>query len=317
MRHIDVFNGDADGICALHQLRLAEPADAELVTGFKRDIELVCRVNARPEDRVTILDVSLERNRQALLELLGQGAQVRYFDHHSARDVPAHRALEAVIDDSPEVCTSILIDRHLRGQFRIWAIVGAFGDGLGASASRLASTLRLSLEQEEALRNIGESLNYNAYGESESDVLLSPLDLYRLVRRYEDPFRLLHEEPLLQNLADRRNLELRQALSVQAYKASSTWDAYLLPEEPWSRRVSGTFANHLAALHPDRAHAVLTRNARGGYRVSVRTPRQWDSSAAEICGRFATGGGRRHAAGINHLEPARLDEFLTALDQSQ
>ena len=35
----DVFNGDADGICALHQLRLHAPADTQLVTGVERDVE--------------------------------------------------------------------------------------------------------------------------------------------------------------------------------------------------------------------------------------------------------------------------------------
>ena len=30
---IDVFNGDADGICALQQIRLAEPGESVLVTG--------------------------------------------------------------------------------------------------------------------------------------------------------------------------------------------------------------------------------------------------------------------------------------------
>ncbi len=37
----DIFNGDADGICALLQLRKAEPRDAQLVTGVKRDINLL------------------------------------------------------------------------------------------------------------------------------------------------------------------------------------------------------------------------------------------------------------------------------------
>ena len=37
----DIFNGDADGIIALLQLRLADPIGAELVTGVKRDIKLV------------------------------------------------------------------------------------------------------------------------------------------------------------------------------------------------------------------------------------------------------------------------------------
>jgi hypothetical protein len=36
MRYHDVFNGDADGICALHQLRLADPLDSILVTGLNR-----------------------------------------------------------------------------------------------------------------------------------------------------------------------------------------------------------------------------------------------------------------------------------------
>jgi len=41
----DVFNGDADGICALIQLRRADPKpDATLITGVKRDIELLERV---------------------------------------------------------------------------------------------------------------------------------------------------------------------------------------------------------------------------------------------------------------------------------
>lgn len=32
MINIDIFNGDADGICALIQLRLAEPLDTRLIT---------------------------------------------------------------------------------------------------------------------------------------------------------------------------------------------------------------------------------------------------------------------------------------------
>lgn len=43
-KYYDIFNGDADGICALHQLRLAEPREATLVTGVKRDIRLLEQV---------------------------------------------------------------------------------------------------------------------------------------------------------------------------------------------------------------------------------------------------------------------------------
>ena len=70
MAFFDVFNGDADGICALQQLRLAEPCEATLVTGVKRDIALLGRVRAGPGDEVTVLDISLDKNRDALLGLL-------------------------------------------------------------------------------------------------------------------------------------------------------------------------------------------------------------------------------------------------------
>lgn len=56
--NFDVFNGDADGICALHQLRLNEPLDSELITGVKRDIELLNRVSVKSGDNVVVLDVS-------------------------------------------------------------------------------------------------------------------------------------------------------------------------------------------------------------------------------------------------------------------
>lgn len=56
MPHVDVFNGDADGICALHQLRLAEPRAATLVTGPKRDIALLRRAAQTVCTSVTVLD---------------------------------------------------------------------------------------------------------------------------------------------------------------------------------------------------------------------------------------------------------------------
>ena len=37
-QRIDVCNGDADGLCAVLQWRLADPQPARLVTGLKRDI---------------------------------------------------------------------------------------------------------------------------------------------------------------------------------------------------------------------------------------------------------------------------------------
>lgn len=90
MAHFDVFNGDADDMCALHQIRLAHPMPATLVTGPKRDIALLHRLNARHGDMVAVLDVSLDVDRRALLALPDRGVQVEYFDHHGASEVPDH-----------------------------------------------------------------------------------------------------------------------------------------------------------------------------------------------------------------------------------
>ena len=313
MRCFDVFNGDADGICALHQLRLAEPLQAELVTGIKRDIELLRRVDAGTGDRVTVLDVSLERNRAALLVLLERGALVRYFDHHAAGEVPSHPGLEAHIDESAGVCTSILVDRHLQGRFRPWAVVAAFGDGMPDTATRLASGLSLDAGRLAALRELGENLNYNAYGESEADLLVPPADLYRSVSRFADPFSLLESEPLLTRLGAQRREDLRQARALAPHRASAHAEAFILPDASWARRASGVFANELAVAGPARAHAVLTPNFRGGYTVSIRAPQGGVFSAAELCRSFG-GGGRREAGGIDHLERARVEELLDSLE---
>ena len=38
MTYYDVFNGDADGICALTQLRNAEPRESTIITGVTKDM---------------------------------------------------------------------------------------------------------------------------------------------------------------------------------------------------------------------------------------------------------------------------------------
>jgi len=80
MHTYDVFNGDADGICALIQLRLAEPAETTLITGVKRDIALAKQVPPSESSQVNILDVSLDKNRDAVDALLAAGSSVFYVD---------------------------------------------------------------------------------------------------------------------------------------------------------------------------------------------------------------------------------------------
>ncbi|NIP17364.1 MAG: acetyltransferase, partial [Xanthomonadales bacterium] len=63
-------------------LRRAEPRNSELVTGVKRDISLLQRVDAGPGDRVTVLDISMDKNQSALKDLLARDVPVFYADHH-------------------------------------------------------------------------------------------------------------------------------------------------------------------------------------------------------------------------------------------
>jgi hypothetical protein len=286
------------------------------MTGVKRDIALLARVPAQSGDSVTALDISAETNRTALERLLERGVSVQYFDHHFAGDLPPHAGLHAMIDTSPGVCTGIIVDRYLEGRRRIWAVVAAFGDNLDASAQALAQPLGLEGDRLEALRALGDNLAYNAYGESEADLIVHPAELYRTVSRYADPFRLMADEPLLARIdaARRDDLALAEALApAHVLKRSAV---YVLPDAPWSRRVRGVFGNELADRFPDRAHAILTRDARGAFVVSVRAPRSSPTGADALCRGFASGGGRAAAAGINHLPEAALPEFVEKLDRA-
>jgi hypothetical protein len=312
MRRFDVFNGDADGICALHQLRLAQPAEATLVTGLKHEIRLLERVPARAGDEVTVLDISLERNRQALLALLGKGVRVRYFDHHHAGDIPEHPGLVATIDAGGLVCTSELVDAWLGGRFRAWAVVAAFGDNLGAAAARLAASAGIETSLLERLRMLGECLNYNAYGYAPEDALVAPEDLYRIVHRHADPAGLLATEPVIAELDAQRGADLDQALAHLRANAAGPGEPLVLPGTRWARRVMGTLANRLARDEPGRAHAVVVPLPDGGFGASVRVPSGMLPTASEFCRGFPSGGGRTTAGGVERLDEAGLEALREA-----
>lgn len=315
MNH-DVFNGDADGICALHQLRLALPASNNLVTGTKRDISLLQRVEANSGDEVTVLDLALSQNLDALLAMLNKGVSVRYFDHHVAKDIPDHPNLVAMIDTNPDVCTSLLVNRHMFGKHLIWAIVGAFGDNLQNAAHKAAEPLGLKPQQLAALRELGEYLNYNSYGDSVEDLYCHPAELYRILHHHENPFSFIRDDGVFEILKHGYTEDMALARAIRPEHESQAGAVYILPDKPWSRRVSGAFGNMLASARRDRAHAVLTQRSDGAFVVSVRAPQTTNSGADVLCSRFATGGGRRGAAGINRLPADELTRFMSAFDEA-
>lgn len=312
MTHFDVFNGDADGICALQQLRLAEPRDSVLVTGIKRDIGLLARVTAGAGDEVTVLDISLDKNRDSLARLLAAGARVRYFDHHFPGEIPRHSNFDCHIETLPDKGTSLLVDEFLGGRHRAWAVVGTFGDNFDAAARRAAEPLGLDDAALGRLRDLGIYINYNGYGAEVADLHFAPDALYRRLSPYADPLEFIAQDAAFAALRDGYEDDMARARAVSPSLETETHRVFVLPADPWGRRAGGVFANELAQESPGRAHALLTRLPTGGFVVSVRAPIERPEGADVLCRQFPAGGGRKAAAGINDLPESEYDRFLAA-----
>ena len=315
MHTYDVINGDADGICALIQLRLAEPAKATLITGVKRDIALVKHVPTGEPAQVNILDISLDKNRGAVDKLLAAGCSVFYVDHHfPGENLPDHHNFTALIDTQPTTCTSLLVDQHLGGRFRNWAIAAAFGDNLNSVAEKLALEAGLSADQTADLKTLGVCVNYNGYGATVDDLHFHPADLYLEFVKFEDPLKLIaFAPPAWQKLRDGYKADMVSGLAAPVLAENDSSLVVKLPNEPWARRVSGVLGNELANRNADKACGIVTENADGSYLVSIRAPLNNRAGADELARKFPSGGGRKAAAGINALPENQLNEFLNAI----
>lgn len=306
----DIFNGDADGICALHQLRLDKPAQSKLVTGVKRDISLVKKVKAKPGDKILVLDISFDKNKKAILDALEYGAQVKYYDHHYTGDMPENINLKTFINTSPEVCTSLIVNQQLKGKYAEWAVVAAFGDNLAKQAKYLARKIGLSKKQTSALNDLGILLNYNGYGSTLDDLFFTPDDLYLRVHQYVNPHEFIESEDTFTILQSGYYSDLANAEKIKPEVLSDKYSVFIMPNEVWARRISGVYGNMLAQQNPERAHAILTEISDNNYVVSVRSPLNNQADADDLCRQFKTGGGRKSAAGINKLAFTQYDNFI-------
>jgi len=309
--YFDVFNGDADGILALHQFRLHFPQpEATLVTGIKRDIKLLDKIQTVTNGSITVFDISLDSNRDALLQLLAQNNKITYFDHHFAGVIPDTKSLTPHIDPSPVICTSLIVDTLLEGKYRSWAVAAAFGDNLHDTAQKAARTVNLSTEQISRLQELGELLNYNGYGADISDLHFPPDVLYLALHPYKDPFSFLAESPDLAILKRGFAEDMALAMEQKETDPGKMNRIYFLPNAPWARRVAGVFSNLRAREKKNAAHALIIENDDTTFRISVRAPLNNRKNADSLCLSFPTGGGRKAAAGINNLPVNMLDDFL-------
>jgi hypothetical protein len=139
--------------------------------------------------------------------------------------------------------------------------------------------------------------------------------LFEKLLDYPDPFKLI-EEPnsVFHQLETAYLSDMKNASTAKVIESNKVFDAYLLPNDPWAKRVSGVFGNDLANAQPAKAHVVLTvnnhDNAEETYTLSLRSPLNNKQFAGELCANFDTGGGRASAAGINNLPLSSLNDFF-------
>lgn len=316
MPNFDVFNGDADGILALHQFRMAFPENNTLVTGVKRDVKLIQHLVEEKEAKVSVFDISLESNQDKVQTCLDQGSSFIWFDHHRRGDLQDGPQLETYIDLSPTVCTSLLVDQYVKCAYHTWAIAAAYGDNLRAAADKLSEAANLSESEKQTLRELGETLNYNGYGEIREDLNFWPADVYENLKGYSNPFDYVKQSPVFQKISQQKTEDENVLGQSQKIHDGKAGNAILLPPGPSSKRMSGIFSNDLVHSEPEKAHAIFTHlDGEEAYRISIRAPLQNLQNADTLAKRFPTGGGRAGAAGVNSLPKDQLPQFFSAFEE--
>ena len=89
-----VFNGDADGLCAAHQFYLKNPQPFTAITGVKRDIALLKKIEQVSGSNVIVFDIAVEKNLPFLDQLSEQNCKILWFDHHISNENPEHGNIE-------------------------------------------------------------------------------------------------------------------------------------------------------------------------------------------------------------------------------
>jgi len=289
------YNGDADGICSMVQWALVHGIDGELVTGVKRDIELLDRVDASAGDDLIAMDISLARNHSQATNLADKGVNITWIDHHLAGE--EIQGITTHINTSKEVCTAIIVDSLIGGIHRDWAITAAYGDGLSGVATSLAGF------HDEKLSELGELLNYNAYGSGVEDLHFHPNELLQMCLDSVTPEIFMQSQAFSQ---------LKSGFAediANAYSQSQKEGQLIrLPCEPWARRVVGVFAHRLKEAEPELPHVIALDRGDGSWQISIRA----SEGVGELCQQFS-GGGRATAGGIDILYEDEIPALMKAV----
>lgn len=313
--YYDLFNGDADGIVSLHQYRMHFPQHSHLITGVKRDVELLRHVTTVTNSCVTVFDVSHKTNKEHARQVLANNNRLVWFDHHQAGMYIPDDNMSMNIDSSPSCCTSMLVDTHVDGLYRPWAIVGAYGDNLHDVVKEMCPLAYLDAHKLSMLQEIGETLNYNGYGNVESDLTVHPKDVYIDLSKYESPFDYRNQSLVYDKIFHQKCMDSRELETSDVLHQCDAGKIILLPDSKASVRFSGIYSNRLSLNNPDQAFVILTSVDADTYRVSIRAPYNRPYGACSLAENFTTGGGREKAAGVNTLPKNKLKLLISLFEQ--
>ena len=280
------YNGDADGICSMVQWGLVHGVDGNRVTGVKRDIELLDRINPSKGDEVIVMDISLARNHSMAQKFAQNGANITWFDHHLAGE--NIESISAHIDTSDNVCTARIVEQHL-GVESSWAQVALHGDGLSKHSSI------------PEYRELGELLNYNGYGADLTDLHFHPDDLMMLCLESKTPEQFMLSTAFV---------KLKEGFDSDMSNADLIVEKdgfFLLPNEAWARRVVGVMAHRIN--EKGTGPHVIAIDKGSTFQVSIRGK----NGIGELCAMFG-GGGRATAGGIDNLPKAEITALMNEVN---
>lgn len=280
------YNGDADGICSMVQWGLVHGVDGNRVTGVKRDIELLDRIDPSKGDEVIVMDISLARNHSMAQKFAQNGANITWFDHHLAGE--NIESISAHIDTSDNVCTARIVEQHL-GVESSWAQVALHGDGLSKHSSI------------PEYKELGELLNYNGYGADLTDLHFHPDDLMMLCLESKTPEQFMLSTAFV---------KLKEGFDSDMSNADSIVEKdgfFLLPNEAWARRVVGVMAHRIN--EKGTGPHVIAIDKGSTFQVSIRGK----NGIGELCAMFG-GGGRATAGGIDNLPKAEITALMNEVN---
>lgn len=312
MKYYDLFNGDADGLISLHQYRMFFPKNSKPISGVKRDVKLLRHMLDVKNSNITVFDVSHRSNMDYVEPILAKGNKITWFDHHEADYYITTSNFRMNLDTDPSCCTSWLVDQYIDGAHRPWTIAGAYGDNLDQLVERINPAF--SQQTLDILKEVGQTLNYNGYGYEITDLTVDPVDVYNDMKQYESPFKYYMQSETFTTIREQMLQDQRDLNSSEIMYDDTHCQVVLLPETKAAIRYSGIYSNQLTTDNPDKAFAVLTR-VEGGYRISIRAPKNAPTGASGIALQFPSGGGREKAAGINLLPLKDYDTFLSKFIQ--